>query len=140
MSAAENIPGPRNGTGATQGQYQAPALGTSAKHWDLSAWKGAYIKLKWTPAAATPDAECRFAFYETLAAAQGATLDVGTDSGDAGAAAKIANGADVLDKNTPIEHMQVPFDCPVLKVISSVASGGFLRVRHAEQGQRDVTS
>lgn len=135
--SADNVRGPVNGNGVRQGQFQDPSLDATAKHWDLSAWKGEYIKMKWTPAAATPDAECYFAFYPDLATAAAATLDTSTASADT-AATTVDQGADVLDKYHPAEHMRVPIDAPVIKVLSSVANGGRIIVRHAEGG-RDET-
>jgi hypothetical protein len=131
--SADNIPGPRNGAGVRHGQFQDPSLDATAKHWDLSAWKGEYVKLKWTPAAATPDAEVLFAFYPDIATAVAATLDATTASADT-ASTTADQGADWLDKYHPVEHMRVPRDAPVLKVISSVANGGRFAVRHAEAG------
>lgn len=135
--SANDLPGPRNGAGTRQGQFQDPSLDATAKHWDLSAWKGEFIKLKWTPAVATPDAEVYFAFYPTLAAAAAATLDATTASADQ-ASTTVDDGADQLDKYHPVEHMQVPRDAPVLKCISSVANGGRFTVRHADGGV-DIT-
>lgn len=133
--SADNIPGPVNGAGARDGQYQWLTLDATAVHVDLSAWKGEYIELEWVPA--TGDEQVRFAFYADLATAIAATLDVTTDSGDQ-PAGTVDDGPARLHKYCPVKHRIVPRRAPVLKAIGSGANAGLFIVRHAE-GSTDET-
>lgn len=137
MSSAENIPGPRNGDTVLankKGGFVFTVL-NAARVIDLTPWKGQYIKIKWKPAAAEL---LFFGFYDTVAAANAATLD-GTTTQATEPTVTIAHAADWLSAELPLEHMQVPFDCPVLKIIPSTGSGR-CTIRHAEQGAVGVTS